>query len=276
MGDVLAEFVKSQQENAQKQQTDFLLKLSEILQPTVQSTNEEFRMETLGNGISEFEYNEDEGSTFESWFNRYETLFSEDAKNISDEAKVRLLLRKLNTRCHQQYIDIILPKQAKEIKFEETVKILKGMFGRNISLFNLRYHCLKLVKSPAQDFTSYAAIVNKCCEDFKIKEMTDDQFKCLILDGETKSTISLQALTTDCQRITNLKIDTTLIEQQNTMSVNAVGFKKTPKASAFHQELIKFIFTHNSCTIKLSANKIITTKISQNTMLVLWSNAFFS
>lgn len=82
------------------------------------------------------------------------------------------------------------------------------MLGRNISLFNLRYQCLKLVKSSTQDFTSYATIVNNCCEDFKIKEMSDDQFKCPMFvcgfQNHDDSDIRTKLLS---------KIDTTLFNQ---------------------------------------------------------------
>ena len=54
------------------------------------------------------------------------------------------------------------------------------MFGEQTSLFNVRYQCLKLVKSPDDDWVTYAGIVNRECENSKLRQMTDDQFKCLI------------------------------------------------------------------------------------------------
>jgi len=83
-------------------------------------------------------YDPDNGLTFDACFVRYEGLFNIDAKDLNDAAKV--LLRKLNTTCHKLYIDYILPREPKDFTWEDTVKKLKQMFGKKISLFNQRYN----------------------------------------------------------------------------------------------------------------------------------------
>ncbi|XP_044757778.1 uncharacterized protein LOC123315936 [Coccinella septempunctata] len=253
----ITEFIKAQQVQAQlqqdqlmKNQQEFLLLLSQSFKssevsPKSAEVSEEFRMETLGNGITEFHYDPENNITFDAWYRRYESLFIEDAQKLSDPAKVRLLLRKLDTQVHQQFINLILPKEPKEIDFKDTVAKLKEMFGKKTSIFNTRYQCMKLTKNSAEDFVAYAAKVNKFCEDFDIWKITADQFKCLIfvcglesvddsdvksrllskIDGKNSESLNLEDLISECQRIINLKKDTAMVEHANTSMVNAISKK---------------------------------------------------
>lgn len=70
-----------------------------------QPAPDEFRIESLLQSITEFEYDPEANITFQSWYSRYESLFTEDAINLTDQAKTRLLLLKLSTRCHQLNIN---------------------------------------------------------------------------------------------------------------------------------------------------------------------------
>lgn len=199
----------------------------------------EFRMEALGQSISEFDYTPESDITFDAWYGRYESLFSEDAVHLTEQEKTRLLLRKLNTRCHQIYINSILPQLPKDKSFIDTVTLLKSIFGRRESLFSTRYRCLQLNKSDLDDYNAYAAQVNKLCEEFKLAELTGDQFKCLMfvcglqshqyadirtkilsaIDGPNAANVTLQNLVAECHRISNLKSDTAMVE---THSVKAI------------------------------------------------------
>lgn len=254
----LVEFLKYQQEQNQAQQAqmaqsqqDFLKHLATAFNPVgvrneiphpAPDADAEFRMESLGQTITEFEFSPDNNITFDAWYSRYESLFTEDAVKLSDPAKTRLLLRKLSTRCHQLYINSILPHTPKDIAFADTIVRLKSIFGRQESLFSSRYKCLQLIKSDLDDFSVYAANVNKHCEEFKLAELTADQFKCLVfvcglqshqyadvrtkllstIDGPNAANTTLQSLITECHRISSLKSDTALIEVNN---VNAVQHK---------------------------------------------------
>lgn len=140
----------------------------------------EFLIESLSSSISEFHYDAEAEVTFEAWFAKYEDLFEEDARKLDGPAKVRLLLRNISTVAHKKYVNYILPKKPKDVSFEDTINTLKSIFGRNTSLFNLRYQCLQQQKSPSDDFYTYAGIVNEKCEEFKLPEITTDQFKCLL------------------------------------------------------------------------------------------------
>ncbi|XP_058456755.1 uncharacterized protein K02A2.6-like [Malaya genurostris] len=167
---------------------------------------------------------------------RYADLFDSDAKNLEDAAKVRLLLRKLDTPSHTRYTNYILPKLPKDINFTDTVEINKKIFGSQTSVFNKRYQCLQLMKSEVEDIISYGGKVNRACEDFDFKNMKIDQFKCLVfvcglkahcytdirarllsrIESETaEAPVTLQNLIDDYQRLDNLKADTSMIERQS-------------------------------------------------------------
>lgn len=160
----MTEFLKYHQDQSQAQQATLLTHLTKVFvdnanaQPQHPAGDSEYR-------IVEFEYDADNGITFDAWYLRYETLFTEDAASLTDAAKTRLLLRKLSTRCHSLYINSILPLTPKDNTFANTVLQLKNIFGRQESLFSLRYKCLQVAKSDIEDFNAYAASVNKHCED---------------------------------------------------------------------------------------------------------------
>lgn len=246
MTKTLSEFLKYHQDQSQAQQATLLTHLTKVFadnanaQPQHPAGDSEYRMETLGQAIVEFEYDADNGITFDAWYLRYETLFTEDAASLTDAAKTRLLLRKLSTRCHSLYINSILPLTPKDNTFANTVLQLKNIFGRQESLFSLRYKCLQVAKSDIEDFNAYAASVNKHCEDFKLAELTADQFKCLVfvcglqssqyeavrmkllstIDGPDAANVKLQSLVTECHRIARLKKDTALIEVHSVNGIN--------------------------------------------------------
>ncbi|XP_041767824.1 uncharacterized protein K02A2.6-like [Anopheles merus] len=221
-----------------------ILLMTELLQKLAQPNNTEQTLESLATNISEFSFDPENGITFEKWYSRYTDLFESDAKNLDDSAKVRLLLRKLDTPSHVRYVNFILPKLPKDVDF----KILSQMFGTHTSFFNKRYQCLQLVKSEAEDIISYAGKVNRSCEDFDFKNMNIDQFKCLVfvsglkghayadtrprllsrIECETaEAPVNLQTLINEYQRLVNLKEDTSMIERQSSskQAVHAVQEK---------------------------------------------------
>ena len=74
------------------------------------------------------------------------------------------------------FVDFILPK--KTIDFSEIIKILSELFGPKTTLFHKRWKCLNTVKYNQQDFITFAASVNKLCNDFRLAELTADDLKC--------------------------------------------------------------------------------------------------
>ncbi|XP_055622692.1 uncharacterized protein K02A2.6-like [Toxorhynchites rutilus septentrionalis] len=243
----LTELVASQQEQIQ-----LLNQTGQANQP-----GSEKIIESLATGIEDFYYDPDGGVFFDAWFAHYEDIFKVDGKNLDDLAKVRLLLRKMGTKFHERYVNSILPKHPRDFGLDDTVKKLKKLFGRQTSLFNDRYRCLQYVKNEADDFSSYAASVNKHCEAFQLTKLTDDQFKALrfvcglqsprdadirtrligkleaeehapLADG-TK--LTLENLVEECHRFNNLKQDTKMVEKPvpEKSVVNAVSTKAAKK-----------------------------------------------
>ncbi|CAH1112991.1 unnamed protein product [Psylliodes chrysocephalus] len=105
----------------------------------------------------------------------------------------------------------------------------------------LRYKCFQISKSETDDFLTYSGIVNKQCEDFQLKKLSENQFKCLMfvielksaqysnittrllsqIDKDDKDDISLEQLVDECHKILNLEADTALVEQ-NSSQVHTV------------------------------------------------------
>ncbi|XP_062713135.1 uncharacterized protein K02A2.6-like [Aedes albopictus] len=185
------------------QQNNRLLMLLEQItgnqEATTQRSAPKKILESLASNIKEFHFDPENGLTFDRWFSKYEDLFRQDGRSLDDAAKK--------------------------------------------SLFSKRYDCLKLEKSEADDFVSYAGIVNRQCEDFELQKLTVDQFKSLVficglkstkdadvrtrflskLEFDQADTINLEGLVTKCQRLSNLKHDTALVEKKPTSSaVHAV------------------------------------------------------
>ena len=134
----------------------------------------------LANSISEFVYDPEANVTFDTWFRRYEDLFRVDLSDKDDAWKVRLLLRKLGAAELDKYCNLILPQNPRDRLFDATVQSLSQLFGDHRSLFNTRHRCLKLVMHESDDFLTHIGIVNRECESFNLKSLTDDQFKSLV------------------------------------------------------------------------------------------------
>ena len=153
---------------------------------------------------------------------------------------------------HKMYANFILPRHPSEISFQETIQISTKVFGEWCSLFNKHWQCLNLTKKENEDYTTFACIVNRECEKFRLSEITPDMFKCLIFiqglttpkDAEIRSRlltkleqdqkITLQNLTDVCQRILNLRADTAKIEARDISNIHAVQNKpKSRKKETF-------------------------------------------
>ncbi|XP_055701773.1 uncharacterized protein K02A2.6-like [Phlebotomus papatasi] len=206
----------------------------------------EITIDSLARSITSFTHNPDSGLTFESWYNRYRDTFLEDGKGLSESARVRLLLRRLDASAYEKYASNVLPKNPAEISFDDTVKYLTKFFGRGESLFCQRRKCLQLVKNDLDDYTTHAGIVNRHCENFLLSSCSPDHFKALIfvlslqsekdvyireqllskLETEPSEKINLEFLTDEARRLANVKVDS---RQGVTQEVKFV--KKEPPKS---------------------------------------------
>ncbi|XP_055585260.1 uncharacterized protein K02A2.6-like [Uranotaenia lowii] len=236
-----------------------ILRLLERLtnQQQPQQQNPEQILESLSSNISEFVYDQENGLTFQRWFSRYQDLFENDARQLDDAAKVRLLLRKLDTLSHSRYLNYILPALPKDIDFRETVSTLKKIFGSQVSMFRKRFQCLQIVKNDMDDIIDYGRKVNRVCEDFEFQNLTLDHFKCLVfvsglksakhadirarlltkMENETnEAPATLQSLIDEFQRLANLKEDTSMIEHQSSFKSSVHAVRNTKSATSASQQ----------------------------------------
>ncbi|XP_055584693.1 uncharacterized protein LOC129737555 [Uranotaenia lowii] len=147
--------------------------------------------------------------------------FRQDGQHLDDAAKVRLLLRKVDTQFHE-----------------------RSTHGTS---------CLQYRKDDEGDFTAYAASINKNCEAFQLNRLTGDQFKALRfvcglqsprdadirtrliskLEAEESASLTegceltLDKLVDECHKLVNLKQDTQMIEKKDP-SINAVSLHPKP------------------------------------------------
>ncbi|XP_029711482.2 uncharacterized protein LOC115256701 [Aedes albopictus] len=216
-------------------------------------SRDDVALNALANNINEFRYAPEEVCTFDSWYARYSELFDQDAKKLDDSAKVRLLMRKLNPAAHERYTSFILPKQSNEFTFSETVEKLKSLFGSPVSIFHRRYQCLQTVKDDTEDIVAYSCKVNRACVDFKLADLSEEQFKSLIFVCGLKSSkdsdiqmrlitklnesseITLTKIVEDCRSLMNLKSDNVLVEKQSPSSVHAVKYNNKKTSKPKHQ-----------------------------------------
>ncbi|XP_041786375.1 uncharacterized protein K02A2.6-like isoform X2 [Anopheles merus] len=226
--------------------------LTTLMQRSTPGLSSESPVETtldfIARQISEYKYEPEENRTFTAWYARYEELFEKDALHIEDAAKVRVLLRKLSTSEHEHYMNFVLPKHPGDFSFAETVTKLKALFSAKETILSKRYKCLKIVKTQSEDFMSYACRVNRACEDFELKAMTENQLKALVFvcglknendfeyrtrllnTIEKHAEISLEQLSTECQGIINLHADSAMIEDSENRKVAAI--RKWPSANS--------------------------------------------
>lgn len=219
--------------------------------PARTASGPEFIIESLASNIREFCYDPENGLVFDRWYQKYEDLFLKDGVNLDDSAKVRLLLRSLSVNVHDKYVNFLLPKHYREFSFADTVSKLKQLFGMRTTLFSKRYQCFQITKKAEEDYVTYAATVNKRCEDFELNRITADQFKSLIficglrspkeadirtrllskLEADGEGECKLDTLINECQRLQNLKHDTALIEQKSSIAATVCAVKQKKQQS---------------------------------------------
>ncbi|XP_058448351.1 uncharacterized protein K02A2.6-like [Malaya genurostris] len=241
------------------QQQQLMAKLTSQMsatQLTIQGlSRDEITLDSLASNIVEFVYDPDQGCTFDTWYSRYADLFDKDAGRLDNAAKVRLLMRKLNPAAHERFTSFILPKKSKDFTFEQIIEKLKTIFGSPVSIFHRRYQCLQIIKDDAEDFVSYSCKVNRACVDFKISDLSEEQFKSLIFVCGLKSSrdsdirmrlitklndtseISLEKVVEECKNLVNLKKDNSLVENPRTQAVVHAVKQSRYKSKSNHKHL---------------------------------------
>ncbi|XP_058975615.1 uncharacterized protein K02A2.6-like [Musca domestica] len=277
----------TEQQKAMSQQTQLLKHMADLLQaqgapnsphsPQTSNSSKAALMESLAQSMTAFVYEPESGLIFQAWYNRFVHVFEKEASSLEEHDKVALLWRKMSNQVHERFANYVLPAKPEDMTLKDTVEKLKKLFGKTETQVSQRYKCLQLAKGDSEDFREYASRVNLQCELFKMKELKIDQFKCLIfvlglksekdndirlrllkvLDDEN-TTMNLDQLVDETQRILDLKSDNILIEHQSkivcSLNKHAKDFKKhkTPNSPCWYcgdLHYVKFCpFQKHKCT----------------------------
>ena len=99
---------------------------------------------------------------------------------------------------------------------------------------------MNITKEDDEDYTSFATKVNKCCDDFRLAELSPSNFKCLIfVQGlvsnqdaeigksvlnklENEPDLTLQQIAEDCQRCVSIRQDSKNIEESGVAHIKRV------------------------------------------------------
>ncbi|KAH9579586.1 hypothetical protein MS3_00000790 [Schistosoma haematobium] len=232
------------------------IKVSPPTQPSTSNANTASSVDGIANSIAEFHYDPGANVTFDMWFRRYEDPFKFDFANQDDAWKIRLLLRKMGASELDGYCNLILPLDSRDRRFSDTVQTLSQHFGDDSPLFNTRYRCLKLIMNEDNDFLTHVGIVNRKYERFRLKSLSEDQFKALILICSLQSQkfsdirtrllcrldqdpkLSLSDTANEYERFINLQRDTTMIQ--------------SGRFSQFEVRVVQQTSNQNKCAINVS------------------------
>ena len=208
------------------------------------SSNKEMLMSSLGARIESFRYMPEDDLTFESWWLRYGSVVEQDGSQLSEDAKVRLLVSKLQTCEFNRFCDAVKPKGPYDSSLPDTLSTLKSLFTSTKSLFMKRYECFQLKQKVGQDILQFGATVNGSCESAK-PPIGANALKCLVFlsglhsdfhelrikclqkleaaESENKD-LKLDELLEECKKHLTLKENVRSLNKQfNSLSTNAVG-----------------------------------------------------
>ncbi|VDL83597.1 unnamed protein product [Nippostrongylus brasiliensis] len=168
-------------------------------------------MSALSHRIDRFIFDPEVDMGFSRWFSRYKEVLMNDAKQLPESARVRLLCEKLDTVSFEKYQRHVLPREVSEIGFDETVLTLKQLFDLKSSEFTTKYQCLNLEKNDSEDYLTYMGRVNEMCEKARIHELDSDGIKCLLWIFGLKSQKEAEQLHKECEKFLSLKRDSDTI-----------------------------------------------------------------
>uniref|UniRef100_A0A182XPV3 DUF7083 domain-containing protein n=1 Tax=Anopheles quadriannulatus TaxID=34691 RepID=A0A182XPV3_ANOQN len=139
-----------QQQNFMKQQEKLIGEIRQTAQLKQPVNGSEQLSDVLAGQVKDFHF-DPESTTFAGWFSRYEDLFEKDASKLEDDAKVRLLLRKLGQAEHERYTSCVLPRKPKDFNFTETLQ-----------------------KSGLEDYVTFGCRVNKSVVEAELAGLTEE------------------------------------------------------------------------------------------------------
>ncbi|KAK0427839.1 hypothetical protein QR680_010448 [Steinernema hermaphroditum] len=192
------------------------------------------RLEELAQAVQTFHYDPEEDQTFPNWWDRYGDIFEKDAAHWTDDARSRLLLRKLDEQAYQRLTHVIAPVKPKDMVFNALVDKLKEIFAATETLFNIRHNILRTKRKHSEDVATYGARTNHLSQKFQFQTMEEDEFKCLLFvsglsnpGDEQLRTVALKKMSQDpalklmdlvkeCSRVQTINMDKKLIADKPT------------------------------------------------------------
>lgn len=254
--------IKELIETFQKQQ---IIQVGDEQQLQVGGDSVSRKIKDFADSMLPFEYSPEENVIFETWYDRYESVFAAESNDLSTPMKIRLLLMKFSQPDYQRFANTLLPQKPHELQFDDIIVKLKRLFGYKQTKFSLRHKCFGLVKSDAEDFAQYSARINKQAEKFDVKSCSPDDFKVLLFVSGLKSSqdslilekllakvdsqyvqlesqadqasietfkkLTLQDLVNEAERIICLKRDKNVVGEPNCSSEVRAVRQKNPKTT---------------------------------------------
>ena len=125
--------------------------------------------------LKHFPHTPDEDKTFEAYYRRYKDIYITDCSDAKESPATSTKARNCGT---QQVLRLYLTKKKlANLFFLETVKLLSELFSSKTFLFHKRWKCLNLTKRDSEDYLGFASVINKNYDDFKLGELSANNFK---------------------------------------------------------------------------------------------------
>lgn len=178
--------VAQQNSNMQQQQAAIqqLLERQNFQIPNAATSNSEsardVKAKNLADSIEPFAYNPNDNAIFESWYKRYETIFTTEIEGWTEPEKIRLLMRKFTRSDYQRFADSILPRVPTDLTLQEATKLLKATFGYSETKFSMRFKCFDIRMEDSETYSEYGARINKLGEKFDVANFSADDLKNLL------------------------------------------------------------------------------------------------
>ena len=131
-----------------------------------------FSQNAILNTIDNFTYSPNEDKTFASYFRRVEDVYKIDCEKYADSKKFAYCSKKMGTTEHSKKWGPPNIAKTSDLTFPEAVKLLAELFSPKTSLFHKKWKCLNLTQKSSEDYSTFASIVNKHCDDFKLAELS--------------------------------------------------------------------------------------------------------
>ncbi|EFO85571.1 hypothetical protein CRE_29108 [Caenorhabditis remanei] len=198
-------------------------------------------VESLSTRIPMFAYEPDEDRTFDSWYSRYEDIITKDGSSLTEDAKARLVLSKLNAKEYSHFANRILPTLPNALGFTDLIQKLKETFKSTSSIFRKRQDFLR-TEYNGSAIEEYTGLVLRRFTSSEFKKMSDDQICCMVwINGlrdnsysdirtkalqvmEAKPNCTLLELEQDIKRLLDVRADSKSVSKVEAVSneINAI------------------------------------------------------